>query len=311
MQRNKLKSLIHFHFIVFIFGFTAILGSLISIDSVQLVWYRMLIASICLLILAPFLNKKLNISMSLFLKLFFCGVIISLHWVFFFKAIKVSNVSITLSILSLGAFITSFLEPILYKRKIVFYEVILGLLVVAGTAIIFKTQFHYLEGILYALVSVILSVFFTLFNGKLIGKTSSFTISLYELMGGFLTISILLIINNDLNLDLLSLKNNDFVWLFILGTICTAYAFVISVEVMKHLTPYSVMLSINMEPVYGILLAIVFLNESENMSFDFYIGFLLIFISVILNGILKLKQKKIWSNLLFIFDNNFLFIWNI
>lgn len=291
MQENKFRSLIHFHFIVFIFGFTAILGSLISIDSFQLVWYRMLIASICLLILAPFLNKKLNISMSLFLKLFFCGVIISLHWVFFFKAIKVSNVSITLSILSLGAFITSFLEPILYKRKIVFYEVILGLLVVAGTAIIFKTQFHYLEGILYALVSVILSVFFTLFNGKLIGKTSSFTISLYELLGGFLTISILLIINNDLNLDLLSLKNNDFVWLFILGTICTAYAFVISVEVMKHLTPYSVMLSINMEPVYGILLAIVFLNESENMSFDFYIGFLLIFTSVILNGVLKLKQK--------------------
>ena len=179
----------------------------------------------------------------------------------------------------------------MYRRKIVFYEVILGLLVVAGTAIIFKTQFHYLEGILYALVSVILSVFFTLFNGKLIGETSSFTISLYELLGGFLTISILLIINNDLNLDLLSLKNNDFVWLFILGTICTAYAFVISVEVMKHLTPYSVMLSINMEPVYGILLAIVFLNESENMSFDFYIGFLLIFISVILNGVLKLKQK--------------------
>ena len=179
----------------------------------------------------------------------------------------------------------------MYKRKIIFYEVILGLLVVVGTAIIFKTQFHFLEGILYALGSVILSVFFTLFNGKLIGKTSSFTISLYELLGGFVTISILLIINNDFNRDLFFLKKDDFMWLFILGTICTAYAFVISVEVMKHLTPYSVMLSINMEPIYGIVLAIVFLNESENMSYEFYIGFLLIFISVILNGILKLKQK--------------------
>ena len=291
MQRNKLKSLIHFHFIVFIFGFTAILGSLISVDSIELVWYRMLIASICLIILAPFLNKNLNISRSLVLKLFFCGVIISLHWVFFFKAIKLSNVSITLSILSLGAFITSFLEPILYKRKIIFYEVVLGFLVVVGTAIIFKTQFHYLEGILYALGSVVLSVFFTLFNGKLIGKTSSFTISLYELLGGFVTISILLIITNDFNRDLFLLEKDDFIWLFVLGTICTAYAFVISVEVMKHLTPYSVMLSINMEPIYGIVLAIVFLNESENMSYEFYIGFLLIFISVILNAILKLKQK--------------------
>ena len=225
------------------------------------------------------------------MKLFFCGVIISFHWVFFFKAIKLSNVSITLSILSLGAFITSFLEPILYKRKIIFYEVVLGFLVVVGTAIIFKTQFHYLEGILYALGSVVLSVFFTLFNGKLIGKTSSFTISLYELLGGFVTISILLIITDDFNRDLFLLEKDDFIWLFVLGTICTAYAFVISVEVMKHLTPYSVMLSINMEPVYGIVLAIVFLNESENMSYEFYIGFLLIFISVILNAILKLKQK--------------------
>jgi drug/metabolite transporter (DMT)-like permease len=191
----------------------------------------------------------------------------------------------------LGAFITSFLEPILYKRKIIFYEVVLGFLVVVGTAIIFKTQFHYLEGILYALGSVVLSVFFTLFNGKLIGKTSSFTISLYELLGGFVTISILLIITDDFNRDLFLLEKDDFIWLFVLGTICTAYAFVISVEVMKHLTPYSVMLSINMEPVYGIVLAIVFLNESENMSYEFYIGFLLIFISVILNAILKLKQK--------------------
>tara|TARA_B110000238_G_C16142721_1_gene447312 strand:+ start:7459 stop:8334 length:876 start_codon:yes stop_codon:yes gene_type:complete len=291
MQKNKLKSLIHFHFIVFVFGFTAILGSLISVDSLKLVWYRMLIASVFLLFLAPFFKKKLKISKNILFKLLFCGLIISLHWVFFFKAIKVSNVSITLSILSLGAFITSFLEPILYNRKIILYEVFLGFLVVIGTAIIFKTQFHYLEGIIYALISVILSVFFTLFNGKLVGKISSFTISLYELIGGFITVSLLLIISDDLNTNLFYLKSGDVLWLFILGTVCTAYAFVISVDVMKHLSPFSIMLSINMEPIYGIVLAIIFLNESENMSYEFYIGFLLIFFSVILNGILKLKQK--------------------
>jgi|TARA_B110000444_G_scaffold260659_1_gene308507 drug/metabolite transporter (DMT)-like permease len=291
MQKNKLKSLIHFHFIVFVFGFTAILGSLISVDSLKLVWYRMLIATLSLLFLAPLFKKKLNISLHILFKLFFCGLIISLHWFFFFKAIKVSNVSITLSILSLGAFMTSFLEPIIYKRKIILYEVILGLLVVLGTAIIFKTQFHYFEGILYALGSVILSVFFTLFNGKLIEKMSSFTISFYELLGGFLTVSVLLIISNDFDSDLFVLKRDDLIWLFILGTICTAYAFVISVEVMKHLSPFSVMLSINMEPIYGIVLAIIFLSESENMSYEFYIGFLLIFISVILNGIMKLLNK--------------------
>ena len=291
MQKNKIKSLIHFHFIVFIFGFTAILGSLISISSLSLVWYRMLIAVICLLIILPLLKKKLIISKSLFFKLLFCGILISLHWVFFFKAIKSSNVSITLSILSLGAFMTSFLEPLFYKKKIIFYEVFLGLLVVLGTAIIFKTQFKYMEGIIYSLISVIFSVLFTLINGKLVGQASSYTISLYELLGGFITLSFILILSNDFNAELFILKNNDFLWLLILGTICTAYAFVVSVDVMKHLSPYSLMLSINMEPIYGILLAGLFLNESKNMSYQFYVGFSFIFLAVILNGILKIRQK--------------------
>lgn len=291
MQKNKIKSLIHFHFIVFIFGFTAILGSLISISSLSLVWYRMLIAVMCLLIILPLLKKKLIIPKSLFFKLLFCGILISLHWVFFFKAIKASNVSITLSILSLGAFMTSFLEPLFYKKKIIFYEVFLGLLVVLGTAIIFKTQFKYIEGIIYSLISVIFSVLFTLINGKLVGQASSYTISLYELLGGFITLSFILILSNDFNTELFILKNNDFLWLLILGTICTAYAFVVSVDVMKHLSPYSLMLSINMEPIYGILLASLFLNESKNMSYQFYVGFSFIFLAVILNGILKIRQK--------------------
>ena len=291
MQKNRFKSLIHFHFIVFIFGFTAILGSLISIGAVKLVWYRMLIASVCLFILSFLLGKKIFVSKKMLFILLFCGFIISMHWVFFFQAIKVSNVSTTLSILSLGAFLTSFLEPIFYKRKIILYEVFLGLLVVAGTAIIFNTQFHYIEGILFAFCSVLFSVFFALLNGKLVGKISSFTISFYELIGGLITLSILLIINNDFNFDLLDIQTSDLVWLLILGTICTAYAFVISVDVMKHLSPYSLMISINMEPIYGIVLAIIILNESNEMSLEFYIGFLMIFISVILNGIFKLNQK--------------------
>jgi drug/metabolite transporter (DMT)-like permease len=186
---------------------------------------------------------------------------------------------------------TSFLEPLFYKKKIIFYEVFLGLLVVLGTAIIFKTQFKYMEGIIYSLISVIFSVLFTLINGKLVGQASSYTISLYELLGGFITLSFILILSNDFNAELFILKNNDFLWLLILGTICTAYAFVVSVDVMKHLSPYSLMLSINMEPVYGILLASLFLNESKNMSYQFYLGFSFIFLAVVLNGILKIRQK--------------------
>ena len=292
MQKNKLKSLIHFHFIVFVFGFTAILGSLISIDSLSLVWYRMLIAFLFLIVFAFVFKRSIKVSNKLLFKLLICGALISLHWITFFKAIKVSNVSITLSVLSLGAFLTSIMEPLFYKRKIIPYEVVLGFFVVIGTSLIFKSQYYYIEGMFYALISVFLSVIFGLINGKLIEEASSLVISIYELLGGVILITVILFFIGDFNMSLFDISKTDLFWLMILGTICTAYAFVISVEVLKHLTPYSLMISINMEPVYGIILAIIILNENNQLSLDFYIGFIVIFLSVILNGIIKLRKNK-------------------
>ena len=291
MLGNKSKSLLHFHFIVFIFGFTAILGSLISVNSYQIVWFRVLIAALTIIVVIKILKKSIQISLSQLLILVFCGFLISLHWVFFFKAIKVSNVSVTLSILSLGAFITSFLEPFFYKKKIVKYEVVFGIIVAAGTIIVFKTQLHYLEGIIYALIAILFSVFFTLINGKIINYLPSLTISFYELSSGFLIISFILLLRGDFSNELIKITKDDLLWLLILGTICTAYAFVISVDVMKHLSPYTIMISINMEPIYGMLLAYLLLGDNEKMSSLFYVGFFLIFFSVIMNGYLKLRVK--------------------
>ena len=291
MLGNKSKSLLHFHLIVFIFGFTAILGSLISVNSYQIVWFRVLIAALTIIVVIKILKKSIQISLSQLLILVFCGFLISLHWVFFFKAIKVSNVSVTLSILSLGAFITSFLEPFFYKKKIVKYEVVFGIIVAAGTIIVFKTQLHYLEGIIYALIAILFSVFFTLINGKIINYLPSLTISFYELSSGFFIISFILLLRGDFSSELIKITQDDLLWLLILGTICTAYAFVISVDVMKHLSPYTIMISINMEPIYGMLLAYLLLGDNEKMSSLFYVGFFLIFFSVIMNGYLKLRVK--------------------
>ena len=291
MLGNKSKSLLHFHFIVFIFGFTAILGSLISVNSYQIVWFRVLIAALTIIVVIKILKKSIQISLSQLIILVFCGFLISLHWVFFFKAIKVSNVSVTLSILSLGAFITSFLEPFFYKKKIVKYEVVFGIIVAAGTIIVFKTQLHYLEGIIYALIAILFSVFFTLINGKIINYLPSLTISFYELSSGFFIISFILLLRGDFSSELIKITQDDLLWLLILGTICTAYAFVISVDVMKHLSPYTIMISINMEPIYGMLLAYLLLGDNEKMSSLFYVGFFLIFFSVIMNGYLKLRVK--------------------
>ena len=291
MLGNKSKSILHFHFIVFIFGFTAILGSLISINSFQIVWFRVLIAALTIIVVIKILKKSIQISLSQLLMLMLCGFLISLHWVFFFEAIKVSNVSVTLSILSLGAFITSFLEPFFYKKKIVKYEVFLGIIVAVGTIIVFKTQFHYLEGIIYALIAVLLSVFFTLINGKIINYLPSLTISFYELASGFLILSFILLVRGELSSEIIKITQDDLLWLLILGTLCTGYAFVISVDVMKHLSPYTLMISINMEPIYGMLLAYLILSDKEQMSSQFYVGFSLIFFSVIINGYLKLRAK--------------------
>ena len=292
MQKNKLKSLIHFHFIVFIFGFTAILGSLISIDSLSLVWYRMSIAFLVLVIIALMLRINLRVKKDIFFQMFIAGFLISLHWITFFKAIKVSNVSITLSVLSLGAFITSFLEPLIYGRKIIQYEILLGLIVFAGTFLIFQSQMHFYEGIIYALISVFLSVVFALMNGKLVEKSSAVVISIYELLAGVVFITITLLFLDEFDSNFFDLSVLDFLWILILGIVCTAYAYVVSVDVLKHLTPYSTMISINMEPVYGIVLAIIILDENQNLSYGFYIGFFMIFCSIILNGIMKLKNKN-------------------
>ena len=293
MQKSKLKSLIHFHFIVFIFGFTAILGSLISIDSLSLVWYRMSIAFVVLLILSVFLRINIFISKSLLLKMLFAGVLIALHWITFFKAIKVSNVSITLSVLSLGAFFTSFLEPFFYKRKIIKYEVVLGVIVVIGMSLIFSSQLFYLEGIIYALISVFLSVVFALLNGKLISESSALVISIYELLGGVILISLVLFMIDGFSENFFKINDSDMLWLLILGIICTAYAYVVSVDVLKHLSPYSTMISINMEPVYAVFISLIILGESEYLSINFYIGFIIVLVSVIINGIFKYKKNKI------------------
>jgi drug/metabolite transporter (DMT)-like permease len=194
-------------------------------------------------------------------------------------------------VLSLGAFLTSFLEPLFYKRKIIKYEVILGILVVIGMSLIFKSQYHFFEGIIYAFISVVLSVVFALLNGKLISKSSALVISIYELFGGVILISLILLFQGKFQLNFFEISTSDALWLIILGTICTAYAYVVSVDVLKHLTPYSTMISINMEPIYGIILAIIILNENKYLSIDFYIGFDFIFISVILNGYYKLNNK--------------------
>jgi drug/metabolite transporter (DMT)-like permease len=293
MQNDKFKSYLNLHMIVFIWGFTAVLGALITITADAIVWYRMLLAAVFLSAFIVFKKKSFRIPVKSFVKLIFVGLLIALHWVFFFHAIHVSNVSITLSIFSLGAFFASLLEPIFYGRKVLWYEVFFGLIIIAGLGLIMKVETGYLEGMLYALISIILGVLFTLANGKLIEKHDSSVISFYEFIAGVFFISIYYLYQNKFSADFFILSFNNWMLILILASVCTAYAFTASVKVMEKLSPYTVMLTTNLEPVYGIILAYFIIGGKEKMSTSFYIGAVIILITVILNGIIKHKDKSV------------------
>ncbi len=291
MPSDKLKSTLHFHFIVFIFGFTAILGKLISIDAVSLVWYRMVLATAVVALLMGIRRISFALSTKQLYIMLICGVLIALHWVFFFHAVKVSNVSVTLSVMSAGALVTALVEPIFYKRSFVWYEIVLGLIVVVALGLIMQTEYHYIEGMMFAFIAILLSVAFTLINGKAIHKSNARVMSVYQLGAGAVCMTMMLLMQGKLTVELFSISKTDILWISILAIVCTAYAFVVSIAVMRHLTPFSLMLAINMEPVYGILFGFLIFGSDEKMGLTFYIGTLLILLSVLINGFLKLKKK--------------------
>ena len=291
MQNDNLKSYLHLHVIVFIWGFTAVLGKLISLEALDLVWYRMLFASVIMTFVVLFNKEKIRVPLNVFIGFIVSGIIIALHWLTFYQAIKVSNVSITLACLSTGAFFASILEPIFYKRKIIWYEVLFGLIVIFGLGIIFKVETQYTTGIYLAVTSAFLSALFSVINGKYAKEYSPNVISVYELSSGFLFLSIYLFFADSFTPAFFALSSNDLLWLFLLSSICTAYAFSASVKVMKFLSPFTVMLTINLEPIYGIILVLLIFPENEKMSPMFYIGAIIILATVIANGIMKSRKK--------------------
>ncbi|MGB5319309.1 DMT family transporter [Eudoraea sp.] len=296
MQNDRLKNYFHLHLIVFIWGFTAILGKLISIEALPLVWYRMFLASLFIGAFMLFRRQNIMVNKRILLSMLGVGVIIALHWVTFFEAIKMSNVSITLATMATGSFFTAFLEPLWYKRKLVWYEVVFGCFVVLGLYLIFIGDMTYSGGIGVALISSFLASLFTIINGRLIREQPPSVIGFYELLGGFVFLSLFMFFMNSFSWEGIILSSTDWLYMLILASICTAYAFISSVKVMRFVSPYTVMLTINLEPVYGILLALVIFGESEKMNSYFYLGALVIISTVRANGVIKNKKGSLMKS---------------
>jgi drug/metabolite transporter (DMT)-like permease len=281
------------HLIVIILGFTGILGKLIELESSILVWYRMLFAFLLLAAFAIFKKNIKEISTTNFIKILGIGVVVAAHWLFFFESIKVSNVSVAVVCMATSSLFSALLEPLFFKRKISWKEIILSILVIVGLWYAINADTTYLKGYVYGVIAAFLATLFTILNSLFVNKVKASNITLIEMLGGVLVISLYLFYSNSFHLSALSLSTQDFYYLLILGGICTAFAFVISVEVMKYLSPFSVIMAVNLEPLYSILLAIVIFNDgSETMNSSFYIGGSIIILAVFIDGYLKTKANK-------------------
>jgi drug/metabolite transporter (DMT)-like permease len=294
MQKDNIRHHIHLHFLVFIAGFTAILGKLITNSPLSIVWHRMFIALIVIFLFVAITRKKLKTSYQNIFKYAILGFVISLHWITFFMSIDYSNVTIALSMMSTTAFFTSFIEPFFFSRKIIAHELLLSILVIIAIFLILNSELNYSAGIILGIFSAFFASIFSVLNGLLIKNEKAYKISFYEFLFGVVFISIFLIITGRLD-DLLveSFFSVNYLYISILGVVCTAYAFIAAVYLLNYITPYSAVLTYNLEPVYGILLALIIFGESEQMSSNFYIGLLLILFSVFLNFYLKKYNKKI------------------
>jgi drug/metabolite transporter (DMT)-like permease len=282
---SNVTDYIKLHFIVLIWGFTAILGVLISIPSIEIVFYRTGFAAVFLLGLLFVQKRKLRVPLTYIFRFLATGIIIAGHWILFFTSAKVSTASVCLAGMATVTLWTSIIEPVFYKRKIRGYEVFLGLIVIAGLYIIFRFELNNALGLILAVISAFLGALFSVFNSKFTVSYDPYVITCYEMIGACLTCLVFLplypIIFPDIQSVQLGLNIYDFLYLVVLSLICTVYAFSESVELMRRISAYAVNLTVNLEPVYGIILAVFILNEDEKMSSGFYWGTLVIILSVL------------------------------
>lgn len=296
LNQGAVKDYLVLHFIVFIWGFTAILGLLISLPSLELVFYRTLIASVGVGFLIYFKKESLRIPFPQIVKIMGVGVLISLHWISFFWSARLSTASVCLAGMATTSLWTAFIEPLVNRTKVKWYEVILGFVVISGLLVIFQFETGYWLGLSVALGSALLAALFSVLNGRLSKRHTPYQITFYEMLAACLFALLMLPLYNGMMTDAQAIQwtwtDWDWLWLLILGVVCTVYPFSVTVGLMKRLPVFSINLTMNLEPVYGILLAVLILGESEKMTPQFYLGTLIILISVLIYPVLNYWNRR-------------------
>jgi len=294
--KNFSKHHVLLHLIVFIWGWSPILGKGITTDAMQLVWFRIVMTISMMAMYLIYIKANPFVSLKKLLQLAGIGTIIAIHWLCFYGAIKASNVSVTMAAFSTGTFFTAIVEPIVFKRKVVWYEIFIGLIIIGAICLIFSAEIEFGLGILYGALAALTASLFSVFNGVLIQDKeepiTSPVLSFIELTTALLVLSLYLVINGGFTEEFFMIGQTNVFLLFLLAAVCTVYPFIASVNLMKHLTPYTINLTVNLEGVYGIILASLIFKENQELSLTFYIGFIIILAAIFLNAILKQKFQK-------------------
>lgn len=274
------------HIAIILWGFTGILGKAIGLGFEHIVWYRMMFSSMSLFLILIINRQFKLLPLKEFLKISLIGLIVMIHWILFYAAIKVSNVSITLSCLSSITLFTAIIEPMVNKRKIDRFEILFALLVIVGIYTIFAFQKVFVLGICLALLSAFFGAVFTIYNKRLLEHHHPVLITFYELFTGFIFLSLLLPFYLDYaSIDFKIPTSMDLIYLLLLSIFCTTIAFTISLIALKKLNAFIMNLSINLEPIYSIVLAILIFHEDKFLNTGFYVGTAIILSAVFIHGL--------------------------
>ncbi|GGH57845.1 drug/metabolite transporter (DMT)-like permease [Filimonas zeae] len=288
-------ALIRLHLAIFLWGFTGVLGRLISLNEGWLVWWRLLITVVSLWIYFWWRGEIKRVDVRGFLKIGAIGTILALHWLCFYGSIKYSNVSIALTCLSTSGLLSAIIEPLFFRKRINPGELALGLFALAGIGIIYFSNLHFSAGIYIGLLAAVLTVTVSVLNKKVVTGYEPAAITLYQLTGGFIGLSVLMPVYHLLfPTDAVVPVKWDWLWLLVLSWVCTIFTFFLYIAALKKVSAFTMNLTLTLEPVYGVLLAFMLFQENKTLSMNFYIGFLLILLAVILQmlRIIRLAKKN-------------------
>lgn len=288
------KDYFKLHFIVFLFGFTAILGKLVSIPAVEMVFYRTLLAAAGMMVVVLIVKGSFRVSQSDFIKIFLTGAIVAIHWISFFISGRVSNPSTSLVGFATCSFWAALIEPIAKRRKIQALEVGLGMVVLIGLILIFSFDFDYAFGLFLGIISGLTAAIFSVINSKIAARVDAYAITLYEMLGACATVILFfpiykMYVAEDHQLHLLPAAM-DWFYIGTMAIACSVYAYSVMINLSKKLSVFFIQLALNLEPVYGILIALFVFGQQEVMGWNFYVGTLIILSAVVIFPLIKSRQ---------------------